>query len=235
MRAIVSSLLDPSKRQNIIKLDTSRPLPETSDNLLCIQVLASPIDVSDVLNANGDFPMTSFPRVPGRNFAGVVTGPVHHPLFQKLVYGTSGSQFSFTRDGAHAEYISVAPEGVAEVPAGVGWKAASIMGTPWTTAYLSLLQAKSQKGETVLILGAGGAVGDAAVQLARSSLFGCQVLRGGRGEKYEVNTDRHPNMEVVNNLTGGKGVDIVVDTTGDCALMKAALGIMALGGRMTGI
>lgn len=235
MRAIVSSLTNQSTRQTTLKLDASHHLPECSNNLLRVQVLASPIDVSDVLNVNGDFPMTTFPRVPGRNFAGIVVAPTDHSLFQKCVYGTSGSTFSFTSDGAHAEYISVDPEGVAEMPAGVGVKAASIMGTPWTTAYLSLIKAKAQEGDTVLVLGAGGAVGNAAMQLAKSSLFRCKVFGAGRGGKYDVDSANFPNMKTLDSLTSGKGgFDVVVDTTGDLKLMKAALGTLALGGRMTG-
>jgi NADPH2:quinone reductase len=235
MKAIVTSLLDQSKRTTTVALHSSHPLPNYSDNLLRIRVLASPIEVSDVLNVNGDFPATTFPRVPGRNFAGVVTDPADHPLYQKLVYGTSGSQFSFTVDGAHAEYISTTPEGVAEVPAGVDLKSASIMGTPWTTAYLSLLKANAQEGETVLVLGAGGAVGDAAVQLAKSILFRCNVLTAGRGEKYDVDSTKFPDSETLKVLTGGKGgVDVVVDTTGDVKLINDALSSMVLGGRMTG-
>lgn len=186
------------------------------------------------MNALGDFPTTTFPRVPGRDFAGLVTSPQNHSLYNKHVFGTSGSDFSFTRDGAHAEYITVAPDAVVEVPAGIDPKAASVMGVPWTTAYLTLLRAKPSKGDTVMVIGAGGAVGDAAVQIAKSSLFGCHVLRAGRGDKYDVDTAGDSTMKAVAELTGGKGVTVVVDTTGDFELIKKALGRMAFGGRLSG-
>lgn len=234
MQAVVSSFPDPSKKEATIKLE-SRPLPNSSDQHLLIEVLASPINPSDLLNASGDFPATTFPRVPGRDFAGVVTSPASHSLYNKHVYGTSGSEFSFTRDGAHAEYIIVSPEAVVEIPAGIDPKAASVMGVPWTTAYLTLLRAQPRKGDTVMVIGAGGSVGNAVVQIAKSSLFGCNVLGAGRGEKYDVDSAKDPTLAVVKDLTQGKGVNVVVDTTGDFALIKAALGQMAFGGRLSGM
>lgn len=98
-----------------------------------------------------------------------------------------------------------------------------------------LAKAKPQQGEIFLVLGAGGAVGDAAVQLVRSGLFRCKVLRGGRGDKYDIDTTKFPDMGALANLTEGKGlVDVVVDSTGEIRLMIAALSSMGLGGRMTG-
>jgi NADPH:quinone reductase len=233
MQAIVASLVDPSTRTTKVVLDSAYPLPKPTEGQLLVRVLATTIDASDVLNVKGDFPMTTFPRIPGRNFAGIVTEPQDHPLYNKHVYGTSGSQFSFTRDGAHAQYLAVPEQGVAEVPANVDLVAATAMGTPWTTAYLSLQRARPQPGETVLILGAAGAVGQAAVQLAKSSLFQCKVLTAGRGGKYDVDSSQDATLSAAKELTGGRGVDIVIDTTGDSKLVEAALGQLGRGGRIT--
>jgi hypothetical protein len=140
MQAIVASRDDG---QVAVRLDKSHNLGTASSEKIHVKVLASPIDVSDVGNVLGWFPKTTFPRVPGRDFAGLVTAPSSHPLFQKFVYGTSGSVFSFTEDGAHAEYISIPSEGVAEIPSGVDVKTASIMGTLMDNSLPELRKGKS--------------------------------------------------------------------------------------------
>jgi NADPH2:quinone reductase len=233
MQAVNVTLKDPTAatRETIITFSASHTLPTPKDGEVLVEVFASPIEPSDILNVRGDFPHTTFPRIPGRNFAGLVTAPTNHRLYQKRVFGTSGSQIGFTRDGAHAEFIIVSDKAVALVPPNLSLKAASLMGTSWTTAYLALTRLRLTKGETVMVLGAGGSVGDAAVQLAGSSLFGCKVLRAGRGDRYDVDTG---HLEQVLNKTGGKGVDAVVDTTGDHSIIKATLSKMAKGGRIAG-
>src|SRR4051812_33881173 len=74
------------------------PKPAVGPGQLLIKVEASAIHPSDIVNANGRFPQTKFPRVPGRDFAGVVAeGPVDR--IGDEVYGTSGPAQSFTTDG----------------------------------------------------------------------------------------------------------------------------------------
>jgi NADPH:quinone reductase-like Zn-dependent oxidoreductase len=237
MKAIVISIAEEGTasqaRKTSLKFD-SHPDPDLRENQLLVRVAASPIQPSDLLNAQGNFPSTSFPRVPGRDFAGVVVQPTSSQWHGKRVYGTSGPVLGFTCDGAHAEFVAVPDNAVAEVPEGVDLKQASVLGVPWTTAHVALTRASAKGGETVLVFGAGGAVGGAVVQLAKSSLFGCQVLTAGRGDKYEVDTTKHPDLAVTKDLTNGRGPDVVVDTTGDLGLIKAGLHQLSKGGRLAG-
>jgi D-arabinose 1-dehydrogenase-like Zn-dependent alcohol dehydrogenase len=84
------------------------PIPAVPPGSVLVQIYAAAINPSDVVNATGYFPYTTYPRIPGRDFAGrVVFGPDH--LQGLRVFGTSGHDFSFTQDGAHAEYC-VVPE-----------------------------------------------------------------------------------------------------------------------------
>jgi NADPH2:quinone reductase len=231
MKAIVISFEDGDAQTGKTKLEfASHPDPELQRHELLVKVAASPIQPSDLLNAKGNFPHTTFPRVPGRDFAGVVVAPATSPWHGKSIYGTSGPDLSFTCDGAHAEYVVVHEDAVAEVPKGLSLKQAAVMGVPWTTAYLTLLRAEARKGETVLVFGAGGNVGGAVVQLAKSSLFKCRVLTGGLGEAYDVDTTK--DLNVVKDLTFGHGPDVIVDTTGNLQLMKAGLAQLNRGGRL---
>jgi NADPH2:quinone reductase len=237
MKAIVISLAEEGGANNARKTTlkfTTHPDPELHDNQLLVKVAASPIQPSDLLNTQGNFPHTTFPRIPGRDFAGVVVQPTSSPWHGKSVCGTSGPILSFTCDGAHAEFIAVPENAVAEVPQGMDLKQASVIGVPWTTACVALTRAGAKKGETILVFGAGGAVGGAVVQLAKSSLFGCRVLTAGRGDKYDVDTTKHPDLKVAKDLTNGSGPDVVVDTTGDLGLMQAGLRQLSKGGRLTG-
>src|ERR1700710_733228 len=91
------------------------PKPTLIPNHLLVKVHASAIPPSDILNLKGAFPITKFPRVPGRDFSGtVVEGPPS--LVGQEVYGTSGFTQAFTVDGAQAEFILVPEDAVAVKP-----------------------------------------------------------------------------------------------------------------------
>ncbi|KAF4626987.1 hypothetical protein G7Y89_g11174 [Cudoniella acicularis] len=93
-----------------------------------------------------------------------------------------------------------------------------------------LKKAAPLKGETVLVLGANGAVGSAVVQLAKG--LGCRVLEGSRQANADVNTEKDPEFNTVDALTGGKGVDVVIDTVGQPAMTRAAIAKLGRGGRL---
>ena len=234
MKAVVASKFSHSEKPTV-KLDSNYPQPTPKPGEILVKLAYSPIQPSDFLNSQGGFPKTLFPRVLGRDFAGTVVSAANgasSPLIGKQVCGTSGATLSFTVDGAHAEFVAVPEDAVAEVAQGMDLKKASILGTPWTTAWLTLDHADAKPGEMVLVTGAGGAVGDAVCQLARSKLWGLKVLTAGRGSKYDVDSAANPDLDPVFKLTQENGVDIVIDTTGDLNLMKAAMMQLAFGGRL---
>lgn len=215
-----------------VVLDESYPDPKPGPNEVLVKIQVSPMQPSDHVNAIGGFPNTQFPRVLGRDFAGVVVAPDSSPLKGKLVYGTSGNEGAFTRDGAHAELMAVPVDAVVEAPKGLTALQVGALGTPWSTACLALTSAHLREGETVAITGAGGSVGSAAVQLAKG-LFNAKVLTIGRDDKYDVATSSDPKLSKVQDLTGGKGVNVFFDTTGDMGLINAGYAQLAQGGRLT--
>lgn len=115
-------------------------------------------------------------------------------------------------------------------PKDLSFVQAATVGVPFTTASLVLRRAGAEEGETVLVLGANGAVGSAVVQLAK--MKGCKVLSATRNDAGDVNTASDPELEAVVKLTAGKGVDVVVDTVGSPALTRAAVGRLSRGGRL---
>lgn len=216
-----------------VEFEADRPMPSLKDGEVLVKVMASPIQPSDFLNISGGFPNTRFPSVAGRDYAGVVVQPSSSSWHGKKVYGTSGADLSITRDGTHAEFVALPESGLAEAPKSMDLVQASLVGTPWTTAWLTLDRARAKKGETVLVLGASGKVGSAVVELAKSSLWGCKVLTAGRSDKFDVNTTQTPDLSTAKELTSGKGPDVVVDCAGDLKLASARLNILAKRGRLS--
>jgi NADPH:quinone reductase len=205
------------------------PIPNLASNTALVRIHAAALNPSDILNANGSFHHTVFPRIPGRDYAGIVeAGPAH--LVGQEVYGTSGSSLGFSMDGTHAECCVVPCDSLAQKPSNLSFVQAATIGVPFTTAALALRRANVEPKDVVLVLGAGGAVGSAACQLARSR--GCRVLTATRKDTADVNTASDPELKTAKDLNNGNGPDVVFDTTGSTDLMRSALMCLAPRGRL---
>src|SRR5919107_3812309 len=159
MRAIlIEEFGEPSElRQSEV------PKPEPEEDEVLIQVHAAAVNRSDVLNARGSFPFTTLPRIPGRDFAGVVVeGP--QELVGTEVWGTGGGELGFIRDGSHARYLAVSKNAVAPKSDTLSLEEAAASGLTYVTAESALIELGGvSSGETVLVTGAAGGVGSAAV------------------------------------------------------------------------
>jgi NADPH:quinone reductase len=202
-----------------------------------VEVKAAAVNPSDVKAATGLMPYAVFPRTPGRDYAGVVIdGPPQ--WLGREVFGSSGD-LGIRRDGTHASHLAVEAEALVEKPAQLSWEEAAGIGVPFVTAMEGFRRAgMSKPGETVLVLGVNGKVGQAAVQIA--SWHGARVLGVVRkAERYEGHTNSPVQVidasavdvaTRVRELTGGKGADIVFNTVGD-PYFQAAHKSLALKGR----
>jgi NADPH:quinone reductase len=213
-----------------------RPLARAEDQVL-IEVKAAAVNPSDVKAATGLMAYAVFPRTPGRDYAGVVIdGPAG--TVGREVFGSSGD-LGIRRDGTHATHLVVEAAAIVEKPISVSWEEAAGIGVPFVTATEGFRRAGMPKrGETVLVMGVNGKVGQAAVQIA--SWNGARVIGVvRRDEPYEG----HANSPVevidasvtevaarVRELTGGKGADIVFNTVGD-PYFQSAHRALALRGR----
>jgi NADPH2:quinone reductase len=202
-----------------------------------VEMKAAAVNPSDVKAATGLMPYAAFPRTPGRDYAGlVIDGPAE--WVGREVFGSSGD-LGIRRDGTHATHLAVEAEALVEKPAQLTWDEAAGIGVPFVTAMEGFRRAGIPKaGETVLVMGVNGKVGQAAVQIA--SWHGARVLGVVRkDEAYEG----HSNSAVevidasatdvatrVRELTDGKGVSIVFNTVGD-PYFQAAHKSLALKGR----
>ena len=191
-------------------------------NEVLIEVKAAAVNPSDVKAATGLMPYAVFPRTSGRDYAGVVIdGPA--ATIGREVFGSSGD-LGIRRDGTHATHLVVEAEAVVDKPKNMSWEEAAGIGVPFVTAMEAFRRAGMPKsGETVLIMGVTGKVGQAAVQIA--TWHGARAI----GVARKVGPyDGHTNSPVemidasaddvaprARELTGGKGADIVFNTVGD--------------------
>ena len=210
-------------------------MPALGPGEVLVELHAAAINPSDVKNVAGLF-NASLPTTPGRDYAGVVAEGDATWLGKK-VWG-SGAGFGMVRNGAHAQYLVVASDWLSEMPVGLSMEQAAAVGAPYVTAWTALIDAaRLQAGETVLITGAAGAVGQAATQIARwkkARVIG--AVRSGKAPGADAVIDtKTPDLPAeVKALTGGKGVDVVLDTVGG-ALFEAALKSLGLDGRQVAI
>jgi NADPH2:quinone reductase len=187
-----------------------------------VAIEAAGVNPSDVKAATGLMPYAVFPRTPGRDFSGVVIdGP--REWMGKAVFGTSGD-LGIRRDGTHASHLVVEAAALVEKPSTISMEEAAGIGVPFVTAIEGFRRSGMPKaGETILIMGVNGKVGQAAAQLA--TWKGAKVIGVVRkDEPYEghanapieiINSAMTDVAKRVRELTDGKGANIVFNTVGD--------------------
>lgn len=158
-------------------VDMPDPLPAADE--VRVEIRAAGLNPSDVKNVLGRFPYTTLPRVPGRDFAGVVVeGP--KALLGQAVWGT-GREPGFFRDGSHAQFLTLPAAGVALKPESLSFAQAASCGVPYSTAWDALQRSQVKAGTRLLVIGASGAVGKAALALAKA--LGAEAIGAVRREE----------------------------------------------------
>jgi NADPH2:quinone reductase len=182
--------------------------------------------------------LPEIPYTPGNDGAGVV-----EQIGDSVTEFKPGDRMytAGSVSGTYAELALCKTEQVHPLPKNVSFAQGAAMGTPYATAYRGLFQrADAKPGETVLVHGASGGVGTAAVQLARARglrVFGTASSDEGRKlareqGAHEVFDHRAPDhFEQIMNATGGRGVDVIVELLANVNLGKD-LTILAKGGRV---
>jgi NADPH2:quinone reductase len=230
---LLAKAADPAALAPVVE---QRVLSRTLSEVL-IEINAAAVNPSDVKAATGLMPYAVFPRTPGRDYAGVVLdGPAE--WIGREVFGSSGD-LGIRRDGSHATHLAVEAEALVEKPKNLSWEEAAGIGVPFVTAMEGFRRAGiPTSGETVLVMGVNGKVGQAAAQIA--SWNGARVIgvvrkqepyEGHANSKVEVIDSSATDVAMrVRELTGGKGADIVFNTVGD-PYFEAANKSMAVRGR----
>lgn len=198
-----------------------------------VAVKSAQVGWVDLIMASGQYQhVPTPPYCPGLEYAGTVAwaGPevtavgVGDRVMVDGFQAGPRSSGAYQRWGGFATYGVAPAEAVLPIPGELSFDAAASLLGSYETAYHCLVtRGRLQAGETVLIHGAAGATGLAAVQLAR--LLGATVIATGRSpaklavvKQYEpdhvIVLGEAPLRDQVKALTGGRGVDVVHDGVG---------------------
>lgn len=211
--------------------------PAPGANQMLVEIRAAGVNPSDVKAALGYMPHAVWPRTPGRDWAGIVrVGPA--AWVGEAVWG-SGGELGVRRDGSHAEWLLLDDAQVRRKPGRLSLEEAAGVGVPFITAYEGLRRAgMPTEDDVVLVFGANGKVGQAAIQLATARgarVFGVErgpgEYRGhATGPVRIIDASRENVAEAIRAATGEHGADIVYNTVGS-PYFEAANASMALGAR----
>ncbi len=215
------------------------PDPVAGPGQVLVDVRAVGINPVETYIRAGVYPvLPELPFVPGHDAAGVVEAVgegVTHVRPGDRVY-TAG-----TLTGAYAAKTLANAGTVHRLPDNVSFEQGAAVGVPYTTAYRALFQrAQARPGETVMVHGATGGVGIAAVQLCRAA--GMRVIATGGSEAGRQLVSRfgadvvldHGEADYLSRipeLTGGAGVDVILEMLANVNLGRD-LGVLARKGRV---
>ncbi len=151
-----------------------------------------------------------------------------------------GTAFGLGRPGGYAEYVVVPARNLCRLPSALSWEQGAVAVCAVATAFRAVhTLARVQPGETVLVTGASGGLGVHAVQMARAlnaRVIGVTGTRGKIPRLKEIGCDEVLESDEnlarrMKGVTGGRGVDVVIENLGS-ATLGAVLGGVALGARI---
>ena len=238
MRAIIVDKFGAPERLRVG--DVAEPVPRTDEVL--VTVYAAPVNYVDLLVIGGTYQfLPPLPFTPGKGPAGVVAA-----LGRNVTSLQVGDRvLAMAEQGGYAEAVTVVANQCYRLPASMSFTEAASLSLVYDTAWFALRErARLEAGETVLVLGASGGVGQAAVQLARA--MGARVLAGILRPEREASvraagadsvidlsaTDLRDSLRAqVYAVTEERGVDIILDPLGG-TIFEAAVRALAWCGRL---
>jgi NADPH2:quinone reductase len=237
MRAILVEQFGPPDVLRIADLPDPKPAP----GQVVVRLRAAGVNPYEAYIRSGKYArLPELPYTPGSDGAGIVEalgdGVTTVTLGARVYVAAPGLRF-----GTYAERVACDAAWVHPLPDAVSFAQGAAIGVPAATAYRALLiRGATRAGETLLVHGASGGVGLAAVQLARG--FGLRII-GTAGSEAGIDVVRRAGADHVLNhrekgytsripaLTGGKGVDLILEMLANVNL-DADLGLLAAKGRV---
>ena len=235
MKAIRVHETGPPEVMRLEELPT--PVPQPGQVLVRIRAIG--VNPVETYIRSGKYAIApTLPFTPGSDAAGIVEaiGPDVKSIANGARVYTLG-----TLTGAYAEFALCTEPQVHRLPDNISFEQGAGVNIPYATACRALLvRARAEAAETILIHGASGGVGTAATQLARAlglRVIGTAGTVEGRAlakeqGAHEVLDHRAPDhLEQLMSLTGGRGVDIIIEMLANVNLAKD-LSVLAKGGRV---
>lgn len=217
---------------DILPLDPGDPGP----GQIRIAIAAAGVSFVDHLIASGSYQVKPpLPFVPGSEFAGTIDAVGPGGNSERIGERVMGSGVG----GGFANYAIVQADAATPVPDGMGFEEAAIFKVSYSTAYHALVQrGRLKSGETLLVLGAGGAVGLAAIEIGKA--LGAHVIASAgklrhavaerAGADAVIESRSETWREDLGRVTGGRGPDVVLDPVGGLST-EPALRSIAWNGR----
>jgi NADPH2:quinone reductase len=202
------------------------PTPEVGDSQVLVRVMAAGVNPVDTYIRAGAYAVKpQLPYTPGKDAAGVVEkagDAIRHVKAGDRVYTANASM------GTYAEFSLCNSDQVNLLPDNITFEQGAGVFVPYATAYRALFQkAKAKAGETVLIHGASGGVGIAAIQWAKNaglkvigtagSENGIELVKS-QGADFSVDHSKENYLQQINELTGG--ADIILEMLANVNLVK---------------
>ena len=207
-----------------------RPMPVPGAGELLIRVAASGINRPDVLQRTGNYPVPpGASDIPGLEVAGVIEQGDAQELLRHG-FKTGDRVCALVAGGGYAEYCVAPIAQCLPVPQGLSdVEAASLPETFFTVWSNVFDRGRLQAGESLLIQGGSSGIGVTAIQMAKA--MGAQVLvTAGSDEKcaaclalgadHAINYKTHDFQAEVKRLTGGRGVDVILDMVAGAYVAK---------------
>ncbi|MDZ4288340.1 MAG: NADPH:quinone reductase [Prosthecobacter sp.] len=204
------------------------PMPKPGRGQILIQVGAAGVNPVETYIRFGSYAFKpELPYTPGSDCAGIIEAVGE----DVEAFMPGGSVYTAgTLSGAYAEYALCAVAQVHPLPADVTFAQGAAMGVPYATAYRAMMQrGQAKPGETVLIHGASGGVGGAAIQLARAAgmrVFGTAGSEPGlqlvaAQGAHQVFDHRAPDyLQQIREASGDRGVDLILEMLANVNLGK---------------
>lgn len=202
---------------DVVDIDVPRP----GSGQVLVEIIAAGVNPSDVKASLGHMPHAVWPRIPGRDFGGVVReGPSQ--MIGMEVWG-GGGELGITQDGSHSKWMVLDQKAVRAKPKNFTMEEAGSIGVPFITAFEGLREAGGvQPTDVVLVCGGNGKVGQAVIQLA--TMAGAKVFAVEYNEQKRIghanapvemlNSGAQDVAAIVREKTDGHGADIVFNTVG---------------------
>jgi NADPH:quinone reductase len=212
--------------------------PIRTDGRVLVRITAAGVTPLDHTILFGDFPFAKAPLILGNEGAGIVEDPGDSSFAagaRVMFFGRYGA----FEDGTFSEWIAVRSEDLCLIPDSLDDATAGGAPVAYLTAQATLMQAGFEPGKSVLAPAIGGSVGNAVTQLARAqgakfaistttSTVKAQEAKR-LGYEHVIDLAQEPLADGVKRITGGGGVDIVVESVGG-PLTGQALSALALNG-----
>jgi NADPH2:quinone reductase len=233
MRAVVCKELGPPSSLVLEELDD----PVAGPRQVVVDVEAAGVNFVDVLFVAGQYQIKpTLPFVPGSEIAGTVVS-VGEKVSQ---YAVGDRVFGGIGMGGYAARAAMNVNALAPVPANLSAAQAATFTQSYCTALFALRdRARLATGDTVVVLGAGGGVGLAAIDVARALGASCIAVASSEdkraaalaaGAAAAIDPNAESVKDRVRELTDGHGADVVVDMVGG-DLAEPSLRALGYGGR----